>query len=115
MQSLRTIVCTFGLAAMAALAIGGKATHAQGGPGPNAAPNPYHVADFQIQMPEGRKLGAPIGVEIDHRDGKTLWVYERCGSNTCVGSNVAPILKVDASGKVLANFGGGAVNWPHGF
>lgn len=115
MQSLRTIVGTLGFAAVAALAIGGKAPLAQSGPGPNAAPNPYHVADFTIQMPEGRKLGAPIGVEIDHSDGKTLWVYERCGGDTCVGSNVAPILKVDTSGKVLANFGAGAVNWPHGF
>ena len=115
MHSLRTIFGTLGLAAMAALAVGGKALLAQNGSGPNAAPNPYHAVDFTIQMPDGRKLGAPIGVEIDRSDGKTLWVFERCGGDTCVGSSVAPILKVDASGKVLANFGGGAVNWPHGF
>jgi DNA-binding beta-propeller fold protein YncE len=115
MQSLRTIACTLGLAAIAAFAIGARALQAQNGPGPNAAPNPYHVADFQIQMPEGRKLGAPIGVEIDGSDGKTLWVFERCGGDSCVGSNVAPVMKVDASGKVVANFGAGTVNWPHGF
>jgi sugar lactone lactonase YvrE len=68
-----------------------------------------------IQLPEGRKLGTPIGVEIDHSDGKTLWVFDRCGGDTCVGSDLAPIMKFDASGKMVANFGAGTVNWPHGF
>jgi sugar lactone lactonase YvrE len=116
MQSLRTIACTFGLAAMAGLAIGGKGPLAQSGPGPNAAPNSYHVDEsWHLQLPEGRKLGAPIGVEIDHSDGKTLWLYDRCGGESCAGSPLAPVFKIDASGKAVANFGAGTVNWPHGF
>jgi peptidylamidoglycolate lyase len=66
-------------------------------------------------LPEGRKLGAPIGVEIDHSDGKTLWVLDRCGGDTCIGSNPAPIMKIGATGKVVTNFGAGLFNWPHGF
>jgi sugar lactone lactonase YvrE len=42
-------------------------------------------------------------------------VYERCGADTCEGSNLDPVMEFDPSGKLLANFGGGKVNWPHGF
>ena len=80
----------------------------------NSAPNPYHMDSWAPQLPAGRKLGAPIGIAID-RDGKSVWVFERCGADTCEGSNLDPIFKFDASGKMVANFGGGMVNWPHGF
>jgi DNA-binding beta-propeller fold protein YncE len=116
MKSMHWIICTLGLALTAAIAIGGKAPHAQGASDPNAAPNAYHVDDsWHLQLPAGRKLGAPIGVELDYSDGKTLWLLDRCGGETCAGSDLDPIFKLDASGKVLANFGAGAVNWPHGF
>ena len=78
-------------------------------------PIPTRMEELRVQLPDGRKLGAPIGVEIDQSDGKTLWVYERCGADTCVGSTVDPVMKLDGNGKILANFGGGLVNWPHGF
>jgi hypothetical protein len=106
---------TLAFAAVPALALGVKSLPAQDRPDPNSAPNPYRMVDSVIQLPEGRKLGTPIGVEIDHSDGKTLWVFDRCGSDTCVGSDLAPIMKFDASGKMVANFGAGTVNWPHGF
>ena len=79
-------------------------------------PIPTAWKNCEFKLPDGRKLGAPIGVEIDQSDGKTLWVYERCGADTCVGSTVDPVMmKLDGNGKSLANFGGGLVNWPHGF
>ena len=82
---------------------------------PNSAPNPYHIDNgWAPQLPAGRKLGAAIGISVD-RDGKSIWVYERCGGDTCEGSNLDPIFKLAPDGKVLANFGGGKVNWPHGF
>jgi streptogramin lyase len=88
--------------------------HAQDKPDPNAAPNPYRMLENWAQLPEGRQWGAPIGVEVDHRDGKSIWVFDRCGANTCTGSNVAPIMKFDPSGKLVANFGAGMFNFPHG-
>lgn len=39
---------------------------------------------------------------------------ERCGANTCAGSNVAPILEFSASGKLLQSFGAGMFVFPHG-
>jgi sugar lactone lactonase YvrE len=104
---------TLTLAAAAATTLGLKSLPAQDQPDPNSAPDPYRMMDSVIQLPEGRKLGAPIGVEIDHSDGKTLWVFDRCGGETCAG--LAPIMKFDASGKMVANFGAERVNWPHGF
>ncbi len=102
------------LAAVAAIATAGGRASAQA-VDPNSAPNPYHVdASWAPQLPAGRQLGAPIGVSID-KDGKSIWVFERCGADTCEGSNLAPIMKFDPSGKLVANFGAGMINWPHGF
>ena len=46
----------------------------------------------------GRKIGSTVGITID-RDGTSVWVFERCGAQNCVGSDVAPIVKFDASGN----------------
>jgi sugar lactone lactonase YvrE len=71
------------------------------------------VVDGHFKMPAGRTVGSTAGITID-RDGSSVWVFERCGGNDCVGSTAAPILKFDASGKVIANFGGGMFIRPHG-
>ena len=47
-------------------------------------------------MPEGRTWGATSAVGVD-KDGKSIWVGERCGANTCLDSKLDPILKFDAS------------------
>lgn len=107
------LAAALALTAAATIAIGNAPAFAQAAD-PNSAPNPYHMDSWAPQLPAGRKLGAAIGISVDP-DGKSLWVYERCGANTCEGSNLDPIFKFDPSGKVLANFGGGKVNWPHGF
>lgn len=106
----RTLALALALAAGAAAA---DAAFAQA-TGPNSAPNPYHMDSWALQIPAGRTLGQPIGVEIDHSDGKTLWMFERCGANTCTGSKLAPIWKIDVSGQPKENFGAGMFNFPHG-
>jgi DNA-binding beta-propeller fold protein YncE len=80
---------------------------------PNSAPNPYHVIEHWAKLPQGRPWGQAIGLDID-RDGTSLWVFDRCAGTTCVGSNVAPIQKFDASGRLVVSFGSGLINWPHG-
>ena len=114
MKKMVRLFSALGLSTAIVIGCGGG-LHAQNTNDPNAAPNPYRMEELRVQLPDGRKLGAPIGVEIDQSDGKTLWVYERCGADTCVGSTVDPVMKLDGNGKILANFGGGLVNWPHGF
>ncbi len=75
-------------------------------------PNPTMVKGFG-PLPDGRMWGSTAGVDIGP-DGN-IWAYDRCGTNTCLESNLAPIFKFDrVSGKVLANFGGGMIVFPHG-
>ena len=114
MKSTHRVTCVLGLAVLAAMAMCGGWLYAQNKPDPNGAPNPYHMVENWAQLPEGRQWGAPIGVEVDHSDGKSIWVFDRCGSNTCTGSKVAPIMKFDSFGKVVANFGAEMFNFPHG-
>jgi len=100
----------FGAAIIGALALAAGQVQADD---PNSAPNPYHVVEHWAKLPEGRAWGQAIGVEVD-RDGTSVWVYDRCGAKTCEGSQIAPIQKFDASGKLVASFGAGLINWPHG-
>src|SRR5436853_391866 len=77
----------------------------------NDRPNPYVGA--VLQLPEGRVWGQASGVYVD-RDGKSVWVADRCGGNSCLKSDLDPILEFDASGKLVKSFGKGMFVAPHG-
>ncbi len=82
---------------------------------PNAAGNPYRMEEGWAKLPEGRKWGAAIGVDIAP-DGRSVWVFDRCATaDDCSGSSLAPIQTFDATGRLVASFGGGLFNYPHGF
>ena len=75
-------------------------------------PNPTVIKNFGT-LPDGRVWGSTAGVEIG-RDGH-IWAYDRCGANSCAGSTVDPIVKLDRqTGKLLASFGAGQFIFPHG-
>lgn len=80
---------------------------------PYAQSASYQIVDNFFKMPEGRKLGSTAGITAD-RDGSSIWVFERCGGQDCVGSTVAPVVKFDASGNVVKSFGAGMFVRPHG-
>jgi sugar lactone lactonase YvrE len=102
-----------GVAFVAAAALSFGTAQAQDANTVNAAPNPYQTIDNWAQLPQGRVWGMAIGLDID-RDGKSVWIFDRCGAKTCTSSNVAPIQKFDSSGKLLTSFGAGMFNFPHG-
>jgi streptogramin lyase len=85
----------------------------------NSAPNAYATIEHFFKMPDGRTWGSTSAVEID-KDGRSIWVAERCGANTCLDratgemSKLPSILKFDASGKLVASFGQGLLIFPHG-
>src|SRR3954470_24191383 len=113
MSSLRPLTITFGVGAVMAVAWSGGHLVAQSGQDPNAYPNPYTLEDNWAKLPDGRKMGQAIGVEVD-RDGKSLWVFDRCGAQSCTGSNLNPVMKFDPTGKFVTSFGAGMFNFPHG-
>ncbi|MEO8007966.1 MAG: peptidyl-alpha-hydroxyglycine alpha-amidating lyase family protein [Betaproteobacteria bacterium] len=91
----------------------------------NDLPNPYQTIAPWGDLPEGRTWGALNAVAIDN-DGESVWVANRCGANpdippgespyaydSCAGSNVAPVMKFDAGGKLLKSFGAGMFIFPH--
>jgi DNA-binding beta-propeller fold protein YncE len=98
-----------GIALVAAIAVSQAQAYAQGGD----PPNPYRSIENWAKLPDGRKWGQTISVDID-RDGKSIWVFERCGGTSCDASDVAPILKIDPSGSVTKSFGAGMFVFPHG-
>jgi sugar lactone lactonase YvrE len=85
----------------------------------NDAPNPYKTIEGWAKLPEGRKWGSTSAVDID-KDGKSIWVGERCGANSCWDrakgemNPVDTILKFDETGKLVKSFGGGMLVFPHG-
>ncbi len=78
-----------------------------------AKPNPYRTVEGWAKMPEGRTWGATSAVDVD-RDGKSIWVAERCGANTCAGSSLPVVLEFDESGRLKTSFGSGMFVFPHG-
>jgi len=79
----------------------------------NSRPNPFISVDNWVDLPNGRTWGSTAGVDIDP-DGRHLWAIDRCGANSCAGSNLDPILKIDSDGNVVAAIGGGLMLFPHG-
>jgi len=114
MWHAKRMTYVIGSAIVAVIAMSTESGMAQGGPGPNAAPNPYRVDEGWAKLPQGRAWGAAVGVDIA-RDGKSVWVFDRCATaDDCSGSNLAPIQKFDASGRLVVSFGAGMFNYPHG-
>lgn len=81
--------------------------------GAQIANNPYKV-NYSWDKLEGRKIGVASGIRPD-RDGKHLWILDRCGANGCAASNLDPIIQVDMDGRFVKSFGKGIMNFPHGF
>ena len=85
----------------------------------NSLSNPYQTIKDWAKMPVGRVWGSTSAVEID-KDGKSVWVAERCSQNTCLDratgqmSPLPSILKFDPTGKLVKSFGEGMLIFPHG-
>jgi DNA-binding beta-propeller fold protein YncE len=78
----------------------------------NDLPQPYRTTRDWGELPPGVKWAAVTAVE-PAPDG-SIYVIHRCFANSCTGRSEAPILKYDAAGKLLATWGQGMFNFPHG-
>ncbi|MEA2988519.1 MAG: hypothetical protein QOG83_1230 [Alphaproteobacteria bacterium] len=110
MRLVTGVECLVGFAVVAGIAMSGGQVRAQE---PNSAPNPYRMEENWAKLPDGRVWGMTIGIGLD-RDGKSIWVFDRCGGKDCGGTNISPIQKFDSTGKLVTSFGAGMFNFPHG-
>src|SRR5204863_7677430 len=79
----------------------------------NDPSNLQKFTDGCAKLPDRRKFGAVVGDDMD-RDGKSVWAFDRCESATdCSKSTLDPIMKFDATGKMVKSFGGGMINYSH--
>jgi len=80
----------------------------------NDLPDPYRLEANYFKMPAGRTWGSTSAVDID-KDGRSIWVAERCGANSCLEApSVDIVLRFDPSGKLVKSFGAGTMIFPHG-
>jgi hypothetical protein len=77
-----------------------------------ALPNPYTPIERWGQLPEGRKWGSTSAIDV--APNGNIWVAERCGANSCDGSDLPSVFEFDPSGKLLRSFGAGMFVFPHG-
>jgi streptogramin lyase len=83
-----------------------------------ALPNPYARNETFFRMPLDRVLGSSSAIATD-KDGKSIWVAERCGAQSagdrevCIHSKVDPVMKFDENGKMVKQFGAGQITYPH--
>jgi hypothetical protein len=62
----------------------------------------------------GRTFGQAIKIQVDHSDGKSIWVFERCGAKECTNSKIPPLIKFSPSGTFEAAIGSDMFAVPHG-
>jgi sugar lactone lactonase YvrE len=105
---------------VAVVAMSGWRAFAQATVAPtNDLPNPYQTIEHYFKLPDGRTWGSTSAVDVD-KDGRSVWVAERCGTNSCADpatgkmSPLDPVLKFDMSGKLVKSFGAGMIAFAHG-
>ena len=81
---------------------------------PMDLPNPFgERIERWGELPGDREWGNVSAVH-DGPDGQLIWVAERCGANSCLGSDVDPVLEFDPEGNVQTSFGADLFVRPHG-
>ncbi len=76
-------------------------------------PNPYGAPQHQWASPASGAWGSSAGIERGPRG--EIWAIDRCGANSCDGSDHGPIVQLDlATGKAIKSIGAGLFVFPHG-
>src|SRR5436190_159086 len=77
-------------------------------------PAPYAAGEHKWGTPEGGgDWGSSAGLERGPKG--EIWAIDRCGANSCDGSNKNPILLLDPkTGKPIRGIGAGLFVFPHG-
>jgi len=99
------------IAAVMAISLAGMAADTPAMPSIDL-PNPYAAGIRFGELPADHPWGGVIAV-TPGIDGKSIWAFERCGGS-CLTSDLPAVLHFDPAGKLLASFGAGMFDFPHG-
>jgi len=119
MKKSNVVLAVAAVAVIAAASSGIRADGPAPIPPVNDVSNPYNMVNDFFKLPEGRKWGSTSTIDVD-KDGKSIWIAERCGSNSCLDAatgqikDVATVMKFDENGKLVTSFGNGLLVFPHG-
>ena len=76
-------------------------------------PAPYGAPEHQFASPPSGQWGSTAGIERGPRG--EIWAINRCGANSCDGSDQGPIVMLDMNtGKAIKSIGAGLFVFPHG-
>lgn len=76
-------------------------------------PSPYGPPEHQWASPPNGQWGSTAGIERGPHG--EIWAIDRCGANSCDGSDKAPIVQLDMdTGKAIKAIGAGLFVFPHG-
>lgn len=80
----------------------------------SALPDPFGAPQYQwATPPAGPPWGSSAGIERGPHG--EIWAIDRCGANSCDGSDRAPIIMLDTrTGKAIKSIGAGLFVFPHG-
>ena len=81
--------------------------------GQEGLPAPYGPPEHQWASPPNGQWGSTAGIERGPHG--EIWAIDRCGANSCDGSDKAPIVQLDMdTGKAIKSIGAGLFVFPHG-
>ena len=101
--------------AVTAMAALGAAIVAMGQmPMPKSLPDPFGPPQRQwARLPDGKPWGQSAGIEIGPHG--EIWVIDRCGANSCDGSDLPAVHQLDPkTGRPIRSIGAGLFAFPHG-
>ena len=79
----------------------------------DAIPSPYGAPEHQWASPPSGQWGSTAGIQRGPHG--EIWAIDRCGANSCDGSDHAPIIQLDLkTGKAVKAIGAGLFVFPHG-
>ena len=79
----------------------------------DAIPSPYGTPEHQWASPPSGQWGSTAGIQRGPHG--EIWAIDRCGANSCDGSDHAPIIQLDLkTGKPIKSIGAGLFVFPHG-
>jgi sugar lactone lactonase YvrE len=80
----------------------------------NDLPNPYRRVEPWGDLPMGAYAERASFIGAEEGPDGNLYVLHRCLANSCASRPESPVVKLDPAGRLLASWGSGMMDFPHG-